>query len=64
MKEFSHPNVMGLIGICLDAGPAPLIVMPFMVNGSLQAYLIKERENLLMDPDSTWSSESVVNQLI
>ena len=29
MKELQHPNVMGLIGICLDAGPSPLIVIPY-----------------------------------
>ena len=30
MKQLSHPNVMGLIGNCVDAGPAPYIVLPYM----------------------------------
>ena len=30
MQDLQHPNVMGLIGICLDAGPSPLIVLPYM----------------------------------
>ena len=30
MQNFDHPNVMGLIGVCLDAGPAPYIVLPYM----------------------------------
>ena len=30
MKDLQHPNVMGLIGICLDAGPSPLMVLPYM----------------------------------
>ena len=30
MKDLDHPNVMGLIGICLDAGPSPLIILPYM----------------------------------
>ena len=49
MKQFKHPNVMNLIGVCMDAGPAPYIVMPFMANGSLLSYLRKERSNLLLD---------------
>ena len=49
MKQFSHPNVMNLIGVCMDAGPAPYIVMPFMANGSLLSYLRKERPNLLLN---------------
>ena len=48
MKHFNHPNVMSLIGVCTDAGPAPYIVMPFMANGSLLSYLRKERLNLLL----------------
>ena len=46
MKTFDHPNVMRLIGVCIDAGDAPYLVMPFMANGSLLAYLKKERPNL------------------
>ena len=48
MKEFNHPNVMSLIGVCTDAGPAPYIIMPFMANGSLLSYLRKERQNILL----------------
>ena len=49
MKQFNHPNIMNLIGVCMAAGPAPYIVMPFMANGSLLSYLRKERSNLLLD---------------
>ena len=49
MRGFNHPHVLGLIGVCIDAGPAPYIVMPFMANGSLLSYLRKERSNLLLD---------------
>ena len=48
MRKFNHPHVMGLIGVCLDAGPAPYIVMPYMANGSLLYYLKKERKNLIL----------------
>ena len=43
---------MGLIGVCLDAGSAPYIVMPYMANGSLLHYLKREQKNLVLDEDS------------
>ncbi len=49
MKDFSHPNVLSLIGVSLDAGQSPHIVMPYMANGSLLNYLKKERPNLTVD---------------
>ena len=45
MKSFDHLHVLSLIGVSIDAGKAPFIVMPFMSNGSLLAYLRKERPN-------------------
>ena len=47
MSHFKHAHVMGLIGVCLDAGSAPYIVMPYMGNGSLLRYLKKERNNVV-----------------
>ena len=46
MHEFEHKNVLTLRGVCLDGGPAPYIIMPFMANGSLLAYLRKNRSTL------------------
>ena len=43
MSKFDHPNVLSSIGVCIDVGEAPYIVMPFMSNGSLLTYLRKER---------------------
>ena len=53
MSQFKHTHVMSLIGVCLDAGSAPYIIMPYMANGSLIKYLKRERKNvvLLQDPD-------------
>ena len=51
MKRFNHPNVISLIGVCIDAGPAPYIIMPFMGNGSLLSYLKKHRTELI-PPDT------------
>ena len=52
MKKFQHIHVMGLVGVCLDAGPAPYIIMPYMANGSLQSYLKRERKNLVLEEDA------------
>ena len=49
MQEFDHPNVLKLLGVCLDGGPAPYIIMPFMANGSLLSYLKHERDNLILE---------------
>ena len=46
MKNLNHPRVMTLKGVCLDGGPVPYIVLPYMTNGSLLSYLKKERQNL------------------
>ena len=48
MQELNHPNVLTLMGVCLDGGPAPFIVLPFMANGSLLSYLKKNRNTLLL----------------
>lgn len=52
MHKFNHPHVLKLMGVCLDGGPAPYIVMPFMANGSLLSYLRKERKKLVLQEDS------------
>ena len=45
MSNFNHPNVMKLIGVCIDR-EIPYIVMPYMTNGSLLSYLRNNREDL------------------
>ena len=52
MAKFDHANVLTLRGVCLDGGPAPYIIMPFMENGSLQSYLKKNRKSLIVPADS------------
>ena len=48
MENLRHPNVMPLLGVCLDAGNVISIVMPFMANGSLLSYLKKQRPKLYL----------------
>lgn len=61
MYEFDHPNVLKLIGVCLDGGPAPYIIMPFMANGSLLSYLRKERKELVLEPSANLEVAEVVS---
>ncbi len=49
MKDFNHPHIMPLIGMCLDAGPGVSMVMPYMTNGSVLDYLKKERSGLKLN---------------
>ena len=49
MSKFDHPNVMKLIGVCIDARETPYIVMPYMIYGSLLSYLKKKRAELSIE---------------
>lgn len=51
MSRFRHSHIMSLIGVCVDTGSAPFIIMPYMANGSLLKYLRKERDNLVVTDD-------------
>ena len=58
MKNFANLHVMSLKGVCLDGGPVPYIVLPYMANGSLASYLRKERKNLVVMKETTSNIES------
>ena len=52
MKDFHHPHILGLLGVCFDTPDgSPYIVLPFMANGSLKKYL-KEKRVHVLDIDS------------
>jgi len=42
MSELDHPNVLGIIGICLE-DESPYMLLPFMANGDLKEFLISRR---------------------
>lgn len=46
MKDFNHPNVLGLIGVSFDNNNAtdPMIIVPYMANGDLLEY-IRNQDN-------------------
>ncbi|XP_051900328.1 tyrosine-protein kinase receptor UFO isoform X2 [Pristis pectinata] len=48
MKEFDHPNVMRLLGVCLQSHenegfPSPVVILPFMKHGDLHSFLLYSR---------------------
>ena len=58
MVNFDHPNVMTLIGVILDSnGRAPLLVMPFMMKGTLLTYVRDNKAEFLLQ--NTGDSDQV-----
>lgn len=51
MTQLNHTNVLSITGICIDAGIAPYIVLPYMANGSLLDWLKRERKRIVMDKE-------------
>ena len=48
MKTFHHPNVLPLLGVCIDYDDEDVlkVVLPFMVNGDLRNFLKSNRLTL------------------
>ncbi|XP_072103077.1 tyrosine-protein kinase Mer [Mobula birostris] len=48
MKDFDHPNVIRLLGVCLELGSReqiakPMVILPFMKYGDLHSFLLRSR---------------------
>ncbi|XP_078254926.1 tyrosine-protein kinase Mer isoform X2 [Rhinoraja longicauda] len=48
MKDFDHPNVIKLLGVCLELGirqqmAKPMVILPFMKYGDLHSFLLRSR---------------------
>ena len=57
MKEFDHPNVLKLKGVCLDGGPAPYIIMPFITCG--RTHLKENRESIILESSTSLEPDLV-----
>ena len=58
MLSFEHTNVMSLSGVCID-GEMPLLIMPFMSNGSVLEYIRHHKGGLLLNHNATEHEASV-----
>jgi len=47
MKNFNHPHVLSLIGLCLGYKKEPMVILPFMANGDLRTY-VKDQSKVCM----------------
>ena len=63
MLSFKHPNVMTLIGMCID-GEMPLIIMPYMSHGSVLGYVKQNKEELHFQVDGKANQEEVITPLV
>ncbi|XP_058134055.1 tyrosine-protein kinase Mer [Dasypus novemcinctus] len=47
MKDFNHPNVIRLLGVCVELSPQglpkPMVILPFMKYGDLHTHLLHSR---------------------
>jgi len=39
MKNFNHAHVLSLIGLCLGYKKEPMVILPYMANRDLPAYI-------------------------
>ena len=58
MKTFDHPNVLPLLGVCVDADDEEVlkIVLPFMANADLKTFLKSNR----VSPSNTCEFSKVI----
>lgn len=54
MKEFSHPNVLSLIGVAWDPIRQAMVLLPFMKNGDLRSYISNEKNRPTVRQLITW----------
>ena len=48
LSKLKHPNIMEIVGVCLDGGAVPFLVMPFMSNGNLLKYLKNNKKTFVL----------------
>ena len=69
LSNYKDQNVLSLIGVCVDGGLVPFVVMPFITNSSLLNFLDNVSEYLCEVPwrvtvEKTVSVYNFVNGLV
>ncbi|CAF0773881.1 unnamed protein product [Adineta ricciae] len=54
MKDFSHPNVLSLIGVVWDPVRKAMVLLPYMKNGDLRSYISSEKNRPTVRQLITW----------
>jgi len=57
MKDFSHPNILSLIGVGWDPIRKALVLLPYMSNGDLRSYILNEKNRPTVRQLITWGIE-------
>jgi serine/threonine protein kinase len=57
MKDFSHSNVLSLIGVAWDPIRKAMVLLPFMKNGDLRSYISNEKNRPTVRQLITWGIE-------
>jgi len=54
MKDFSHGNILSLIGVSWDPSRKAMVLLPFMKNGDLRSYISNEKNRPTVRQLITW----------
>ena len=52
MKNFDHPHVLKLLGVCVTNHENPMVILPYMSNGDLRSY-VKDKKKVCSG-NKTW----------
>jgi serine/threonine protein kinase len=57
MKDFSHANILSLIGVSWDPSRKAMVLLPYMKNGDLRSYISNEKSRPTVRQLITWGIE-------
>ncbi len=55
MKDFSHRNILSLIGVSWDPSRKAMVLLPYMKNGDLRSYISNEKNRPTVRQLITWA---------